>query len=169
MQTLYFFDTFRHLQDQKALFILTDGVGRIITLSSKPEVLALAATHGIVAGASLSEASLGTNAVSLALHHSAPTVLRGQQHFCKIFADWYCVAIPISIIDGKPIACLDISTCHEESLGDKLALANLLATKLRNFLQNNQLESDDINIPVVSASQISTLTARQQQVLVLFS
>ena len=95
-----FVDTFRHLQDQKALFILTDGEARVIELFSKPEVLALAATRGIVVGASLSEESLGTNAVSLALYHAELVALRGSQHFCQLFADWYCVSVPI-IIDGK--------------------------------------------------------------------
>ena len=101
-----FVDTFRHLQDQKTHFILTDGEARVKELFSKPEVLTLAATRGIVAGASLSEESLETNAVSLALLHAEQVALRGSQHFCQIFADWYCVSVPITI-DGKAVACLE--------------------------------------------------------------
>lgn len=163
-----FIDTFHHLHDQKMLFILTDGEARVIELFSKPEVLALAAARGIVAGASLSEKSLGTNAVSLALHHAELVVLRGSQHFCQIFADWYCVSVPI-IIDGKAVACLDISTCHEETLGDKLALANLLATELRSFINSKVDSIKNRNSLTQAAAQISTLTVRQKQVLVLFS
>lgn len=163
-----FIDTFYHLQDQRVLFILTDGEARVIELFSKPEVLALAAARGIVAGASLSEKNLGTNAVSLALHHAELVALRGSQNFCQIFADWYCVSVPI-IIDGKAIACLNISTCHEETLGDKLALANLLATELRSFIKSNSGSTQNRNNLTQSAAQISTLTVRQQQVLILFS
>ena len=158
--------TLQHLQDQKSLFILTDGEGRAITVFSRPEVLASAETRGIVAGASLKEDSLGTNAVSLALCHAEPIVLRGDQHFCRIFADWYCVAVPLMGSDGEPIACIDISTCCKETLGEKVALAHALAGELQALCRTEHaIPTTSLPLP----AQTQPLTVRQQQALTLFS
>lgn len=164
--------TFQWLFDQRTIFILTDAGARIITIFSNPEDLIASSHIGVCLGGSLSEESLGTNAVSLALHDLEPTILSGNQHFCRIFDDWHCVAIPLMDANNRAIGCLGIF-CHEQSLGEKLALANLLVKELEIYCQcipvgvGGACETPQHEVPTTVFSV--RLTERQKQTLVLFS
>lgn len=169
---LLFASTFDRIPDKRTLLILTDPHARIIAIHSTPEVLYASAEQGVCLGASVAERSIGTNAVSLALHEMEPVILRGKQHYCCFLHDWYCVAIPLADVHGTPIGCLDISMSSEAELGEKLALANFLARELsahgarnseqRSSLENGIVQNTAVHVPV-------RLTERQYQVLALFS
>lgn len=164
-----FSKTFQWMPNQRTIFILTDARARIIEVFSNPEILIAASRIGVRVGGSLGEESWGTNAVSLALRDFRPIILRGNQHFCRVFNDWYCVAVPFMDANNRVIGCLGISTCHEQSLGEKLALANLLVEALEIYCRWNDV-SGVSETPQESADCINvSLTERQKQALVLFS
>ena len=168
---LLFAKAFQSLDDKRAMFILTDARARILVLYSHFAILNAAAQKGVCLGASLSEASLGTNAVSLALHNLESAMIRGPQHFCRLFHDWYCVAVPILGSNGRPIGCLDISTCDADLMGEKLALVDFLAKDLGDYCKRNAVMYV-VSIPAVDESSTGTkiqLTDRQHQVLALYS
>lgn len=167
---LLFAATFDRIPDKRTLLILTDPHARIIAIHSTPEVLHAAAEKGVCLGASVAEDSLGTNAVSLALYEMEPVVLYGEQHYCDILHDWYCVAIPLADMHGTPIGCLDISMSCQAELGEKLALANFLARELGSFgARNGERMPDPEDAQCVQAREDIRLTERQYQVLALFS
>lgn len=151
---LLFATTSDLIPDKRTLLILCDARARIIAIHSIPEVIRAAANKGICLGASVAEDSLGTNAVSLALYDLKPAILCGEQHYCDILQDWFCIAIPLIDAHGSPLGCLDISTGHETALGEKLAVATFLSRELSSY-------------GVRKPSPV--LTLRQQQVLRLFS
>lgn len=117
------------LPDQRQLFILTDGEARIIHVHSHPEVIVAIRKRGIRPGTSVAEESAGTNAVALALRHREPVIIRGEQHYCRLFRHWFCAVLPINGPDGEPVACIDISSYHESGIHEKLALVRLMAEK----------------------------------------
>ncbi|MBI3777138.1 MAG: hypothetical protein HY273_16600, partial [Gammaproteobacteria bacterium] len=124
---LLFATTFDRIPDKRTLLILTDARAQIIAIHSSPEVIRAAADKGVYMGASVAEFSVGTNAVSLALHDLKPTILHGKQHYCRILHNWYCVAIPLIDAHVSPLGCVDISMSCDAALGEKFALANFLA------------------------------------------
>lgn len=125
-----FSEVYRMLPDLSCAFVLTDATGRIIEFFSVPEVVFGSANQGILPGASFSEESCGTNAVALALIHCRPIIVKGRQHFCRLFHDWYCAAAPVFDAGGKLAGCVDFSTGHEAGIGEKLPLVAMLAEKL---------------------------------------
>ena len=142
------------IKEASDLFIFTNGQGRILGLWSRPEIVSAAATIGLRAGASLAEDSAGTNAVALALAAQGPVILKGEEHLCRIFHDWTCVAAPVISADGALIGCLDISA-PEGPIHEKLALARSIAREIGRLVGNK--------------ISFGGITIRQREVLALFA
>lgn len=152
-----FEETYRKLSDKTCAFILTDQKARILELYSCPEVIEKCLERSVKRGASLAEGSCGTNAVALALYYQDTVVLKGAQHFCKLFQDWCCVAVPIFDREDQPLGCIDCSMSHEASLGEKLPLIQMLAEKLVSFWSQHD------------ARQSQRVTQRRWEIIVLLS
>ncbi len=166
---LLFASTFDRLPDKRMLLILTDARARIIAMHSSPAVIRAAADKGVCLGASVAEHSIGTNAVSLALDDLEPAILRGEQHYCRILHNWYCVAIPLIDAHGSPMGCLDMSMDHEAALGEKFALGSSLAKELGSFGVRTQSSVFKRDRDLDRNETEIQLTERQRQVLELFS
>ena len=175
---LLFSDIHRDLADQNEIFILTDVNARLMEIHSHPQVLESVITQrGIRPGALLSEESCGTNAVALALRYKDKAIVRGEQHYCQLFKDWYSVAVPVFGVDGTVAGCVDISTSKDSPLGEKLALAKCLANELHGFFKGNVVHehgkndvNHDFNHKQLRQRPYQVeLTERQQQVLFLFA
>jgi len=173
--SLLFETTFERIVDRRMLLILTDASARVIALHSVPGVIRAASEQGVCLGASVAEESLGTNAVSLALHDLEPAILHGEQHYCRLLHDWYCVAIPLIDSHGTLIGCVDISMSRDAALGEKFALAGFLARELISYAarfpgqSRSYDDGDDSDARVVRVHTTIQLTERQQQALTLFS
>ncbi len=142
------------IKEASDLFIFTNGVGRILGLWSRPEIVSAAAIIGLRAGASLAEDSAGTNAVALALAAQGSVILKGEEHLCRMFHDWTCVAAPVVNSDGTLIGCLDISA-PEGPVHEKLALARSIAREIGRLVGNR--------------ISFGGITIRQREVLALFA
>jgi transcriptional regulator of acetoin/glycerol metabolism len=167
-----FGDIYRWLPDQGCLLILTDSTTRIISVHSHTDVLEeVSATAGVQLGTTVDEVRCGTNAVALALSLRDSVAIRGEQHFCRVFRNWTCVASPILDHLGKAAACVNIATPYEGPIGEKLALARLLAGDLSNSISFGAIDSR-IHAEESAAHSVThrvALTLRQQQVLKLFA
>lgn len=89
---------------------IADATGRILAEWGDK------ATRSIAAGASLapwfcwSERAVGTNGMGTALGTQHPVVIRRQEHWCRAFHDWTCVAVAVrDVVSKEPIAALNIS------------------------------------------------------------
>lgn len=153
-----FKDVHQTLQDKSCIFLLTDPDARIIEIFSAPEVIQKCSEKGIVHGASLSEKSCGTNAVALSLRHRELAVIKGEQHYCHLFHNWFCVSAPIIGSSGDPIAYLDLSCSSEACLNEKAPLIMLMADKLTDVYQNNLMESTDNAVQSITYGTMQTLT-----------
>src|SRR4030067_2320554 len=90
-----FVDVHPLLHNRSTLLLLTDRHLRILEIYSAPEVICRCADLGVRPGASLAESNCGTNAVAMAIHHREPSIVKGAQHYCRMFHGWSCVAGPI--------------------------------------------------------------------------
>jgi transcriptional regulator of acetoin/glycerol metabolism len=169
--TLLFTQAFQSLDNKQALFVLTDAQARILALNSHLTNVNTAAQKGVCVGTSLSEASIGTNSVSLALHGLEGAVVRGPQHFSRLFQGCHGISVPILGSNGRPIGCVNISTADMDSMDMKLALMSFIAKDVAGYCVRNAI-ADTIDVQAVEKSITGStvrITERQRQVLELFS
>jgi DNA-binding CsgD family transcriptional regulator len=106
----------------------------MLKIFAAPEVLAAIEKAGVKHGTVFTEASCGTNALALTREHNRLVAVRGEQHYCKLFKDWWCVAGPVKDPAGKTVGYLDISMHAEKELGlaatHLQALVNLIEKEL---------------------------------------
>ena len=170
---LLFNQVFQSLCSKQVLFVLTDARARILALHSHLSNLNTAAYQGVCLGASLSENSIGTNAVSLALHDLESAIIRGPQHYSRLFQGIYCVAVPFQGANGSLIGGVNISTIDTDSMDVKLALASFIAKDLEGYCVRNAL-NDVVVTPAPAIGLLSEgaelrLTERQLEVLEYYS
>lgn len=168
---LLFSQVFLSLSNRKALFVLTDARARILTLCSHLTNLNRVAQKGVCLGASLCEKSIGTNSVSLALHDLESAIVRGPEHFSRLFHECYCVSVPILGADGRPVGCLSISSNDANSMELQLALLGFLAKDIVDYCIRNAVIDTTSHSSAVQEREGSKirLTVRQAQVLELYS
>lgn len=160
---LLFAETHHCLSDQRGLLLLTDANATIVEMYARPEVLQLLVqSHGIVSGVRLVEDVCGTNAIVLGLRHRRGVVLRGSQHFCRMFNDWYSVAMPLLSQDGCTLGCVSMATEDSDNIVEAAALVKFLAEDINRFSNANATLSCEGEIP-------TRLTQRQTQVLERFA
>lgn len=168
---LLFADIHRSLADQTIVFLLTDAQARVLLLCTRPELMELVTHHcRIRPGASFGEESCGTNAVALALRHRAEAAVCGEQHYCRLFANWNSVAAPVVDVDAEVSACVCIAASKKHGLGEKLALVRCLAGDIAGFQSHPPAGMAPLRAPAAHPpAEPTLLTARQQQVLDLFA
>jgi len=73
--------------------------------------------------------------------------VRGEQHYCALFKDWWCVAGPIRDPSGTALGYLDISLHAEEELGLAGAHLKIILAVIERELISLNLEqlSDEVN------------------------
>lgn len=162
-----FIEMYQYLVHELAIILMTERDGRIISLHSAPELACHAADIGLRIGASLAETSCGTNAVAFALRHKCPTVVRAQQHYCEVFHDWCCVAAPIVSLEGEVVGCVGLCNEVRHPLGEKLALAVLLAKMLSSVCSRSDSATRNTESRIPHAPNFSTLSSRQSAILSL--
>ena len=110
------------------IYILCDPELVALKIFAAPEVLVTAEDLGIKPGTVFTEASCGTNALALAREHNRLVAIRGKQHYCRLFKDWWCIASPVTNHKGRILGYLDISMHAAKELG-------LAATFLKKLLK----------------------------------
>ena len=95
--------------------------------------------------------------------------VRGEQHYCELFKDWWCVAGPIRDPSGTALGYLDISLHAEEELGLAGAHLKIILAVIERELISLNLEqlSDEVNslLQAMSKHAGGKLSLRQTEVL----
>lgn len=133
------------MQDVRMVFAITDGLGYILDLCGNRDVLRNLEEHGLVAGVSLSESGVGTNAVSLSLEQQKPIQLLGTDHYREVLQSMASYAVPFSYagpheLNGT-IAIITPLEYHSPYL--LMLLTNLVETigkELELDVKNQQLD-----------------------------
>lgn len=197
-----FSEIYRDFSDRNDLFILSDAGARLIMLYSCPEILSAATGEvSLRCGALLSESNCGTNAITWALRYRESVVSSRSQHYGPLFKSCGTVAVPVLDTNHRPMACIAILNCDDESLGEKLLLAKFVAREFGKYYKSPPVLNIGVTLsisdnnsrrlspmpqsvgikacqtavpprpqPVPSPAMLALrLTARQQQVLMLFA
>ncbi len=118
------------------IIILTDEQCCILEMDGDESVLRETQTWGLVKGVFISEQSIGTNAISIALYENSPVQITGQEHFARVFHQWTCSAAPIHDEKGTTIGCINLSGHLDKDyphiLGLVVASAKAIEYQLRS-------------------------------------
>ena len=154
------------------IYILCDSELVAMKIFAAPEVLVAVKEAGVKPGTVFTEESCSTNALALTKKHQRLVVIRGEQHYCKLFKDWWCVAGPVKDPAGKICGFLDISMHAEKELGlTAQLLENLLSSIERELYLwelEQKLKQTDVRLPpgpVLPIEITRELTPREREVL----
>jgi transcriptional regulator of acetoin/glycerol metabolism len=156
------------------IYILCDPDLVGLKVFAVPEVSVAAEKAGVKPGTVFTEESCGTNALALARERNCLVAIRGEQHYCRFFKNWWCVAAPVKEHTGKILGFLDISMHAEKELG--LATAHLQALVnsierelyLRELQQKLQHSSVGLAPTLALPPEVEReLTQREREVLQL--
>lgn len=123
------------------IYILCDPDLVALKIFAAPEVLAAAQEVGVRPGIVFTEESCGTNALALAREHQRLVAIRGEQHYCAVFKDWWCVASPINAPAGSVLGYLDISMHAEKELGLAAALLQVMVARIEDKFVLDELRA----------------------------
>ena len=125
-----------------------------------------AETVNFVAGGQWDERSVGTNALNLALHHDAPSMVFSAEHYAPIVHNWVCWAAPVhDPTTGARLGVIDLSTTWDRTHPIGLATARMMARLIETALPGGRSWGS----PVVAAAHEPglslTLLGRAEAVL----
>jgi transcriptional regulator of acetoin/glycerol metabolism len=117
MDTLYEF-----LKGTGFFIILLDNECCILEILGDEDVVKEALSLRMVVGAYMSENSIGTNAMGIAIKEQTPIQISEKEHFITAYQRWTCSAAPIHDVDGNIIGLLNLTGGSEKVQKHTLAL-----------------------------------------------
>ncbi|MEW6181790.1 MAG: LuxR C-terminal-related transcriptional regulator [Bacillota bacterium] len=155
------------------IYIFCDQELMALKINAIPEVLDNAEQVGVKPGTFFTEESCGTNALALAQEHGRIIAIRGKQHYCALFKDWWCVAGPIKNAEDRIVGYLDISMHAAKEIGTTVALIKTLLDSIKKeyyLLEiQQQLEQAGVRPPshALPPEVEHELTAREREIFQL--
>ncbi|MFO7777719.1 MAG: hypothetical protein R6V28_05135 [Nitriliruptoraceae bacterium] len=114
---------------------VTGADGTILWTQGSSWMRDRAATVHFVPGGRWDEASIGTNALALALRTNTASQVFSAEHYSTAIHDWVCYSAPIQDLrSGRVLGVLDLSTTWERAQPLGLTAAKLLASNLSLLL-----------------------------------
>ncbi|GAB3451651.1 hypothetical protein GCM10027570_28850 [Streptomonospora sediminis] len=117
------------LANEPVSLMLTDQDGHVLSRACHDRALvkALDSTY-LAPGFAFSEREAGTNGLGLALADRAPSLVRGDEHYCTGLRDYTCAAVPVvDPVQGDLLGSVNLTTWSQKSANLLLALAHTAA------------------------------------------
>lgn len=117
------------LANEPVSLMLTDHDGHVLSRSCHDRALVKALDRTYLApGFAFSEREAGTNGLGLALADRAPSLVRGDEHYCAGLRDYTCAAVPVlDPVQGWLLGSVNLTTWSRKSANLLLALAQTAA------------------------------------------
>lgn len=120
------------------VIVLTDSDASILKIVGGKETLKAAGDLNMVEGASMSEKSIGTNAMGTAISENASVQITAKEHFISAYHQWTCSASPIHY-NNNIIGTLNLTGKAENVHPHTLGLVMAAVSAIENKLVNNQI------------------------------
>ncbi|MGM9974742.1 MAG: sigma-54-dependent Fis family transcriptional regulator [Clostridiaceae bacterium] len=128
------------LEGSGFILLLTDREGCILSITGDKEVLEEAKALDMIVGAYMNEASIGTNAMGIAIKEDSPIQISAKEHFITVYHRWTCSAAPIHDTQGNIIGTLNLTgesyRVHPHTLGLVVAAVNYIDTRMKMEQEN---------------------------------
>lgn len=122
--------------------LLADAGAILLDLEGDEELTQIAQAHGLVPLVDLSETSIGTNAIDLALREAQPFQTSGDEHYNRWLSRFTLAAAPIFDTAGQLLGALAILAAGTPGHAYALGLAIAAAQALHNQLRTEHLLAD---------------------------
>ncbi len=133
----------RTAEDGDLVIAVTDADTRILWTYGGRVMRRKAETVNFVAGGRWDEASVGTNALAIAMRQGTPSMVFSAEHYASIVHNWVCWAAPvIDPASGQPIGVLDLSTTWDRSHPIGLATARMMARMIETAMPRSGWYAD---------------------------
>ncbi|WPC43344.1 sigma-54-dependent Fis family transcriptional regulator [Clostridium sp. JS66] len=153
MRTLYDF-----LKGSGFFIVLLDNECCILKVLGDDDVVKEALKLNMVAGAYMSENSIGTNAMGIALKEHTPIQISESEHFTTAYQRWTCSAAPIHDIDGTVIGVLNLTgdrqKVHQHTLGLVVAAVKSIENQIKSEYMNSIVDSISLGVYVINKDGI---------------
>jgi transcriptional regulator of acetoin/glycerol metabolism len=118
----------RTAEDGDLVIAVTDADTRILWTYGGRVMRRRAETVNFVAGGRWDEASVGTNALAIAMRQGSPSMVFSAEHYASIVHNWVCWAAPVlDPSTGRQIGVIDLSTTWDRTHPIGLATARMMA------------------------------------------
>ncbi|MBA8824242.1 energy-coupling factor transporter ATP-binding protein EcfA2 [Saccharopolyspora lacisalsi] len=117
------------LANEPVSLMLTDEAGHVLSRACHDRTLVDALDRSYLApGFAFSEREAGTNGLGLALADRAPSLVRGEEHYCTGLWNYTCAAVPVTDpVHGRLLGSVNLTTWSRKSANLLLALAQTAA------------------------------------------
>ena len=132
---------YQAIRERDLLMTVADAKGHILRTIGNRKILQQADSLRFGPGAVWSEASVGTNAISLALDTHLPWRVSGEEHFCISHHTWSCSATPIFNPLGGLWGCVDISGHVTSDHSQTLWLTMMAAREMERLLLASSVDN----------------------------
>lgn len=166
----------RMADDGDFVVAVTNPHGKILWSYSDDWMRRRAERVHFVPGGHWDEASMGTNALDLALRTARPQTVFSAEHFASAVEDWVCYAAPI--VDGptrRLLGVLDLSTTWNRAMPVGLRLAEITAAHLSELVAEGLPRPTGITLRVLGRAEVLrdgvavSLTRRQVEILTILA
>ncbi len=145
----------RTAEDGDLVLAVTDADTRVLWTYGGRVMRRKAESVNFVAGGRWDEASVGTNALAIAMRQGAPSMVFSAEHYAPIVHNWVCWAAPLNDpVSGRQIGVLDLSTTWDRTHPIGLATARVMARLIESAMPPSSAYAD----PVATEPQIAGLT-----------
>ncbi|WP_309249409.1 sigma-54-dependent Fis family transcriptional regulator [Clostridium estertheticum] len=138
MVTLYEF-----LKGSGFFIVLLDNECCILKIIGDEDVVEEALSLNMVVGAYMSENSIGTTAMGIAIKEQNPIQISEKEHFIVAYQRWTCSAAPIHDVDGTIIGLLNLTGGREKvqkhTLGLIVSAVKCIENQINVEYINNRL------------------------------
>jgi hypothetical protein len=155
---------------------VTNAHGKILWSHSDRWMRRRAERVHFVPGGRWDEASIGTNALDLALRTARPQTVFSAEHFTSAVQDWVCYAAPIVGGPGRRLlGVLDLSTTWNRAVPVALRLAEIAASHLSQLVTDVLPQSHGIVLRTLGRSEVLRdgvpvcITPRQFEILAILA
>ena len=124
----------RSVSDAGYAALLTDARGHALAVDGSISSHSKPLRHAFRAGVDLSEASIGTNAMSVAMSEQQPVSVCGPEHYFSDVQVFHCCAAPVFDPQGEVIGAVDVSHDMPGMLRSALWLASRCAQRVERRL-----------------------------------
>ncbi|MBN2287507.1 MAG: sigma-54-dependent Fis family transcriptional regulator [Tissierellales bacterium] len=143
------------------IVILNDEEGCILNVIGNTTMLEKAYETGLIPGAYMSEACIGTNGMGTALHERKALQVSGTEHFAEVFHGWTCSGAPIKDHEGNITGCLDLTgdkhLVNSHTLGMVASAAQAIESMLQIKSYTEEIAKNKIYIETMINSLPSSI------------
>jgi hypothetical protein len=132
-------DLRRTAEDGDLVIAVTDPQTRILWTYGGRVMRRKAETVNFVPGGRWDEASVGTNALAIAVRTGDPSMVFSAEHYASMVHNWVCWAAPVhDPVTGDQIGVIDLSTTWDRTHPIGLATARVMARLIESAMPRSR-------------------------------